>query len=116
MPAPAWEDLGAFLQLRDFAVTAQHRPGGNGAPRSVLGIFDDPVDSAALASGRGRGARRRGEFEIETAIPKFCMKAVDAAGIQRLDTLTVDGRVWDVLAVDTDGSGMATVQLGARHD
>lgn len=114
MPAPAWEDLGAFLQLRDFAVPAQHRPGGNGAPRSVVGIFDDPVDAAALASGRG--ARRRGEFEIETVVPKFQMKAADAAAIQRLDTLTVDGRVWDVLAVDTDGTGMATVQLGARHD
>ncbi|MBS3958285.1 MAG: hypothetical protein KGZ52_02640 [Xanthomonadaceae bacterium] len=113
MPAPAWEDLGAFLRLQDFAVSAQHRPGGNGLPRSVVGIFDDPVDSSSLV---GRGSRRRSEFEIETAVPTFRLRATDAAGIQRLDTLTVDGRVWDVVAVDTDGAGMATVQLGARHD
>lgn len=114
MPAPAWEDIGAFLRLQDFAVAAQHRPGGNGAPREVVGIFDDPVEVAAFNAGRG--ARRRGEFEIETPVPTFRLKADDAVGIQRLDTLTVDGRVWDVLAVKTDGHGMATVELGARHD
>ena len=114
MPAPAWEDLDAFLQLDDFAVTAQHRAGGAGPARPIVGIFEDPVE--AVRSGGGGGSRRRGEYEIDSAVPTFRCKAADVAEVARLDTLTVDGRVWDVLSVATDGAGMATVSLGERHD
>lgn len=114
MPAPGWEDLDAFLQLDDFATTAQHRAGGSGAPRPIVGIFEDPVE--AVRSGGGMGSRRRGEFELDSAVPKFRCKASDAEAASRMDTLTIDGRVWDVLAVSTDGAGMATIELGARHD
>lgn len=114
MPAPAWEDLDAFLQPDDFATMAQHRAGGNGAPRPIVGIFEDPVEPARI--GGGGGTRRRGEFELDTAVPMFRCKAVDAATVQRLDTLSVDGKVWDVLSVATDGAGMAAIALGARHD
>ena len=114
MPAPAWEDLDAFQQLDDFASRAEHRAGGNGVPRPIVGIFEDPVEAARI--GGGGGYRRRCDFELDTAVPMFRCKAVDAAAVQRLDTLTVDGKVWDVLSVATDGAGMAAIALGARHD
>lgn len=115
MPAPDWERLDDFLQVDDFAITATLRPGGNGVPRPVVGILEDPVETT-----RGGGmipGRRRAEFEIEAARPTFRCKLADVVDVRRGDTLTFDGVIWDVLTgPQTDGAGMATLELAARRD
>lgn len=115
MPSPSWERLDDFLQVDDFALTAMLRPGGNGEPRPVVGILEDPVDAAR--GGAMMPGRRRSEFEIDAARPTFRCKLADVADVRRGDTLTVDGVVWDVMTgPQTDGAGMATLELAARRD
>jgi hypothetical protein len=113
MSSPAWEDLGEFFQVADFAVQAQLRPGGNGTPRQVVGILDDPIDPAA-AGGMISG-RRRAEFEVDVPRPTFRAKLADVADVRRGDTLTIAGVIWDVLASPrSDGAGVATIDLAVR--
>lgn len=100
MPAPAWEDLDAFLDPADFAVGASIETHA-GATRVVYGIFDDPYLNAQL-----------GEYDMDTSRPRFLAKEADLAGVQRGDAVTIAGKSYDVLAgAKSTGDGMASLEL-----
>jgi hypothetical protein len=100
MPTPAWDDLDAFLG--DFAVpvvlTMQ-----DGATRTFPAIFDDPYLNAQI-----------GEYEADTSRPRLTCKESDVIGVSRGDSVTIAGRVYDVLTGgQADGTGMAMLDLAA---
>lgn len=100
MPAPSWENLDAFLQLDEFAVTAVLSP-AEGVSRSVAGIFDDPYLDAQL-----------GEYRLDASAPRFQSSAEALAGLQRGDGVVIDGVEYLALgAPKSDGTGMATLEL-----
>lgn len=100
MPAPAWEDQTAFLQLDEFATPVELRLTG-GEVRTVCAIFDDPFLDAQL-----------GEYVLETQQPRLTCREADVAGAVRGDRAVIDGVTFDVLgAADPDGTGMATLLL-----
>lgn len=100
MPSPSWENLDAFLQLDDFAVTATITP-AEGVSRSVVGIFDDPYLDAQL-----------GEYRLDTSSPRFQASESALAGIERGDGVSIDGIEYLALAAPKpDGTGLATLEL-----
>lgn len=100
---PAWEDLDAFFQADDFAVTAQITLLNN-ATRDVVGHFDDPALTARL-----------GDYEHDTVDPTFTCKETDVVGVQRGCTLAIGSDVYDVLSQpETDGTGIAVLVLAPR--
>lgn len=106
MPAPSWEDLGAFLQTDDdggFATVAVVTLQG-GAVRNVTGIFDDPYLDAQL-----------GEYVADTSSPRFTCRESDTAGIGRGAEIVIGGKTYDIMtAPQSDGVGMATLRLEPR--
>lgn len=103
MPAPAWENLDAFLSPDEFATTAQLQL-QNGTTRSVRGIYDEPFLNAEL-----------GEYDLDTTRPRLLCKAGDLAGVTRGDVLVINGQTLDILsAPQADGTGMATLDLAPR--
>lgn len=107
MPAPSWESLDDFLQpdtAGGFASTATITLQVTDETRTVVGIFDDPYLNADL-----------GEYEADTSAPRFTCKEADVAGVDRGDTLTLDGRVYDIMtAPQSDGAGMACIRMEPR--
>ena len=100
MPSPDWEGLGAFLQTDDFAVVATI-VSGEGASRSVSGIFDEPFLDAQL-----------GEYSLDGSQPRFTARASDLAGVARHDEVTIGGVVYLALGdPQEDGTGMAVLPL-----
>lgn len=100
MPAPAWEDLGEFLDPQEFASHAVIRF-QSGAQRAVVGIFDDPYLNAEL-----------GEYDMDNSRPRFLGKFIDFQGVKRGDILELDGQEYDILtSPQPDGTGMATLDL-----
>ena len=100
MPAPAWENLDAFLGLDDFAVRA-HLLFAAGGTREVSVIFDEAFFDTAI-----------GEYALEATQPRALGKECDFAGLRRGDRVQVGGIVYDVMAgPEEDGTGMATVRL-----
>lgn len=102
MGSPSWENLDDFLDPADFAGPVVLHP-QNGQDRTINGIFDAPFLNAQL-----------GEYEPETSQPRVTAKASDLVGITRGDMATVDGEVYDVMAVEPDGTGMAVLRLAPR--
>lgn len=103
MPAPAWDDLDAFLDPDMFGVRATLAL-QDGTTRAVVGIYDDPYLNAQL-----------GEYEADTSRPRFMCKEADLVGVTRGDTLTLDGKVFDVLtSPQPDGTGMALLELARQ--
>lgn len=101
--APAWDDLTAFVDTDDFAVTATHTP-ATGQPRQVRGVFDDSHLDASL-----------GEYDADTTDPRFAGIASELDGIKRGDSLQIAGQDYAVLKPpQPDGTGMATVRLAAQ--
>lgn len=103
MPTPAWDDLDAFVSTDDFAIpitlTLQ-----SGEVRTFPGIFDDPYLNAQL-----------GEYEADISRPRVACRESHVAGVTRGDTLTLDGRTFDVLtAPHADGTGFASLELAPR--
>lgn len=100
MPAPAWEDLGDFLNVDDFATVATLKL-QTGGTREVTGIFDEPYLNAQI-----------GEYEADTSVPRFTCRASDVVGVQRGDVITVDDQAYDILtSPQPDGTGMALLKL-----
>lgn len=103
MPAPAWEDLDAFLTLDTsggFASTATIALQGAGTI-SVRGIFDDPYLDAQL-----------GEYHLDTSAPRFLCKSSEVGDVARGDTITIGATVYDITESPMhDGTGMATIKL-----
>lgn len=103
MPAPAWEDLGEFLDPEEFAVSVTITL-LNGSTRQVVGIFDDPYLNAQL-----------GEYEADTSEPRFTARESDLAGVTRGCTVTVAGGAYDVMtAAQPDGTGMSIVRMAPQ--
>lgn len=103
MPAPAWDDLAAFVDPIDFGTVAVIRFAAGGT-RRVHGIFDDPYLGAKL-----------GEHTRDTRNPTLQMAEADAAGIKRYDTVLIAGAVYDVLTgPQGDGTGMVTLDLAKQ--
>lgn len=103
MPAPAWEDLDAFLSLDDFGVPAVFIPDkGEGAPRDpVPVIFDEPYFNADL-----------GEYDMSTGEPRVTGKEVDFAGLKKFDVCIVaDVRFTLDHDPKPDGTGMAIITM-----
>lgn len=99
---PAWDNLDDFLDTDDFATVATFTSQA-GATKQVKGIFDEPYLDAQL-----------GEYNMDASSPRFTCKAGDAAGTKRNDTCAIGGNQYDVLSVQPDGTGMATVQLATQ--
>lgn len=104
MPAPAWEDLDAFLNVDEFAITATVSL-QDGTTRAVRGIFDDPYLNAEL-----------GEYELDTNRPRLTCKESDVLGVTRGDVAVIDGKTYDVLsAPHSDGTGMAMLEMALQQ-
>ena len=103
MPAPAWDNIAAFFDPRDFGTAAliQFAAGGT---RQVNGIFDDPYVGAEI-----------GDHVQDTNNPTLTISEADAAGVKRYDTVTIGGVKYDVLTKPkADGTGMMTVALAKQ--
>ncbi|WP_411956888.1 head-tail joining protein [Paracoccus homiensis] len=100
MPAPAWENLDAFLGLHDFGVQARLLF-ATGATRTVAVIFDEAFFDTTI-----------GEYALEATQPRALGKEVDLADLRRGDRVAIGGITYDVTAgPQEDGTGMATVPL-----
>lgn len=104
MPIQPWDDLDAFLNTDEFAVSATVRL-QDGGTRVVRGIFDDPYLNAQL-----------GEYEIDTTRPRLTCKEADVIGVLRGDLVDIAGKTFDVLAsAQPDGTGMAVLEMAAAQ-
>lgn len=106
MPAPAWEDLDAFLQDDDFATPAVITLQAGGTIALSV-IFDDPARNADA-----------GEYTHDTTGPKATCREDLVAAVKRGDSIAIalrlGTRTFDILrAPDGDGTGMATLILAA---
>lgn len=101
MTTPAWDDLDAFVDTGDFAVSATVTL-RNGSTRTVPGIYDGPYRNAALT-----------DVEQDTTAPTFTAKASDLVGIGRKDGITIPGAgAFGILTEpQPDGTGMAVLEL-----
>lgn len=103
MPAPAWEDLGAFFDTDDFGVRATVRFQAGGS-RDIVGHFDDPSINPTL-----------GAYDADTNDPVFLCKETDAKGIRRGDEFILCDVIHDILAEPKlDGTGVAQLRLAAQ--
>jgi hypothetical protein len=107
MPAPSWENLDDFLATDadgGFATVATVTLLDD-TTRDITGIFDDPYLNAQL-----------GEYDADSNDPRFMCKEADTAGIDRGCTMTIGGKVYDVLrGPQADGTGMATIKLATQE-
>jgi hypothetical protein len=100
VPSPSWEDLGAFLNLDEFAVSATILV-SEGVSREVSGIFDDQYLDAQL-----------GEYRLDTSSPRLQSSEAALAGVPRGALVTIAGVDYVVLSEPkSDGTGMATLEL-----
>lgn len=106
MPSPAWEDLGAFLQLDSaggFATTAQLTRASASAPVTITGIFDEAYVNAEI-----------GETDLDASRPRFQGAETDLAGIKRGDTLVIHGKSYEAMTnTQATGDGWAVIELEA---
>lgn len=100
MPHPAWEDLDAFFQADDFAITVAIIVDGIQIA-TILGIFDDPT--VGLAAG---------DYRLDQAQPVLTVKEVDCGAIHHKAVLKIEGKLWDVIGEpELDGTGVAAIRL-----
>jgi hypothetical protein len=103
MPKPAWENLDAFLNIREFATTVLITP-QTGEPFSVPGIFDDAYLNSEL-----------GEYDMDLIQPRVLCKEEDVVSVLRGDSVTIEDRIFDVLnGSEGDGTGMAVLHLSEK--
>lgn len=103
MAAPAWDNIAAFFDPRDFGTVAviQFAAGGT---RQVNGIFDDPYVGAEI-----------GDHVQDTSGPTLTISEADAAGVKRYDAVTISGVTYDVLTKPkNDGTGMMMMTLAKQ--
>lgn len=101
---PSWEVLDEFFDTDDFAVTATITRQAGGS-FTVVGHFDDPYLNAALGDALDRDDIR----------PKFTCPFSPVATVKRFDTITVEGKTYDILsAPHGDGTGVAVLELAQQ--
>lgn len=94
-------DFGVFFNPNDFAVPAVfHLPSGD---ITVNAIFKNPSERADVKSGGF----------IDSTKPSLLVSSVEASGIERRHTVTVQNKHWLVVFVEPDGTGMTEIFLGA---
>jgi hypothetical protein len=103
MSGPSWDNLDAFLQPDDFAITVSVTPQG-GVLREIRGIFDEPYLNTQI-----------GEYEADAAMPRVTCKARDVADLRVKDAVKVGGKTYYLLTgPQPDGTGMAVLSLAAE--
>lgn len=95
------EDLAAFFDEADFAVPAEWRSAGTGAPAEVSVVFDDG-HAASPQVGVPADSRE---------ITARCLASA-IVGAAQGDTLTVAGVIYRVRDVRADGRGTTWLVLG----
>lgn len=106
MPAPAWEDLSAFLDPAEFGCLATFTRAGGQVIPDVPGIFDDPTMNA-----------ESGEYDLASSEPRFTCEHVRVASLKKNDAVTIGGVAY-LLDHDPhpDGTGMAVLKLSRDFD
>lgn len=100
MPGPAWENIGDFFDLADFATPAVVTRSGRRVA-DFLGVFDDPSVTASL-----------GEYENDSVEPIFTCAEIDIAAVKIGDVVTIEGRAFDLVKPpQLDGTGIAVLRL-----
>lgn len=102
MTTPAWDDLDAFFDVDDFAVTATITL-RSGQTRQVPGIYDGPYVKARVGD----------DIEQDTTRPTFTCKAADVIGVQRGDAIAIpgEGQFGILTSPQPDGTGTAVLEL-----
>lgn len=101
MPTPSWDNLDDFLGTDDFAVEATVTTLA-GVVRRIDGIYDDKYMNAAT-----------GEYDTDSARPRFECKAAAVVGLRRGDVIDVpgEGRFELMTEPQNDGTGMAKLEM-----
>ena len=101
MPAPAWEDLSAFLSVDDFATLASFTTKSGQTIPGVPGIFDDPTMNV-----------ESGEYDMASSQPRFTCAYAPVAALKKNDECVIDGVTY-LLDHDPhpDGTGMAVLMM-----
>lgn len=94
-------DLASFFDADEFGTPALYRAGGVGAPREVVGIFDQAYAAPGLGGLAGEGS--------EVAF-RCAASALPTA--QQGDALRVAATTWRVRSVRPDGTGTLILILG----
>lgn len=94
------DDLLFFLEVSDFAVTAQYTAAGEDEAE-IVGIFDAPQASRNASDMLG----------ITSAAPQFMCRTTDVPNADDGDEITISGTVYFVRVVLKDGLGMSTLIL-----
>ena len=100
MREPAWESLGDFLSVDDFAVSAELRRDGV-LLREVAGIYDGPYLKAEI-----------GEYDMDTIQPRLTCAWHQVSDVLRGDVVEIGEQRFDVLtAAQPDGTGLGIVMM-----
>jgi hypothetical protein len=93
-------DLEMLFDTDELAKTATYTR--SGYPSVLIPvIFESPGANAPLAGG----------MEYETASPKVLCRTADVLNVAHGDTVTVDAKVYKVIGVSPDGTGITTLTL-----
>lgn len=103
MPVEDAADRAGFLDVDEFATTAQWSPGDRWDPSNLDGIFE-AAHAVVLEGGDEPG--------IGTAAPSFTFDPAGAPAMSEGDKLVVGGTTYKVAGkVEPDGTGMAVAHL-----
>ena len=90
-------DMGVFFNTDEFASWAVFK---TEPQRSVRGVFDNAFFDESI-----------GQNILDTTAPRFTCALSDVAGIERGTDVEIDGKTYSVLAVEPEGTGLASVRL-----
>lgn len=103
MPALDWEDLGEFLDVDEFATTAQLWRNGV-LLRSFPVLFDEPSADAAL-----------GDYRHDTTLPTIATSEVNVQGATKGDEIRLGARAFDVMASpEVQGDGWSRLRIAPQ--
>lgn len=102
MSIPFENDLHMFMG--DFAENVQFTLESE-EKFNVRGVFDNPFNLIQL-----------GEAEIESTESRLTCVESDIAPVQVGNTVLIRNKVYDVVCIEPDGTGMAVVKLAESYD
>ena len=94
------ENLGAFFNQDDFAVTAILKLEDGGATRSISAIFNTPTQSIEIYN-----------TAIETDNPFLMCRTSDLSGVRNKQKVVVEGKTFTIEKISADGTGVSTIYL-----
>lgn len=98
-------DIDAFFATDVFGQIATYTRSGYPAV-SIPVIYEAPGSVATLADGT----------EVETTAPKVLCRTEDLPSVSHGDTVTVDSKVYKVIGISPDGTGVTTLTLSEDAD